>query len=210
MIYNVGINDVSGDSKLDSDGYYIYVKWKSMIKRCYSVEYQKIHHSYIGTTVCNEWLTYSNFKDWYLNNYIDGYVLDKDLISGDLHVYSPVTCSFVPQELNCSILESNSAKTKLPLGVSYQQKTKNMINERSKPYDSYIKMYGKLYRLGSYECPELAHKEWQIAKKKYLEELIDRYKNSVKMEVIEGIQKRIDILHNDIVNNGVTITINKI
>ena len=40
--------------------------------------------AYKDATVCDEWLIYSNFKKWFdnpNNGYIEGYGLDKDILS---------------------------------------------------------------------------------------------------------------------------------
>lgn len=41
-----------------------YVKWHAMLNRCYNARYHKNKPTYIGCYVCEEWLTFSNFKAW--------------------------------------------------------------------------------------------------------------------------------------------------
>lgn len=84
-----------------------YYIWKAMIDRCYN----KNNKSYCtygakGVTVCEEWLNGYKFKEWYDENYIEGYEIDKDL-SG-LNEYSPAGCRFVSKKEN--ILESISRR----------------------------------------------------------------------------------------------------
>ena len=38
-----------------------YAVWDSMLKRCYSEKYLERYPSYIGTSVCSEWLSASAF-----------------------------------------------------------------------------------------------------------------------------------------------------
>lgn len=77
-----------------------YVAWNNMITRCYDLEYQKTHTSYIGCSVCEEWHNFQNFALWHEKNYIDGYHLDKDIIAKGNRVYSPQTCMFVSRKDN--------------------------------------------------------------------------------------------------------------
>ena len=80
-----------------------------MIYRVYCESQLKHHPSYRNCTVCERWLTYSNFlEDIHLiPNYdqwlvSDDYELDKDLLQkGVKHkIYSLNTCVFIPRSLN--------------------------------------------------------------------------------------------------------------
>lgn len=207
MIYGVGIYDgLKGKANNKNK---MYQLWSSMLKRCYSEKFLENHPSYIETLVCDEWKYYSKFEEWAKEHYIDNYQLDKDLISGDRKIYSPDTCSFVPKELNTCILESNS-NTEYPIGVYYQQKAKNRPNELLNPYRARIVKYGIVHNLGYYKTPEEAHKEWQIAKISYFNELIYFYTGKVHKKVLDGLQRRIVMLQNDIDNERITKTVNKV
>ena len=39
-----------------------YAAWKSMLERCYSKKFLESNQSYIGTSVCSEWLYATEFK----------------------------------------------------------------------------------------------------------------------------------------------------
>lgn len=211
MIYGFGINDVYGDSINGSENKKIYQTWYDMIKRCYSKSYQEKHSSYKGVIISDEWRKYSKFKEWYINNYITGYQLDKDIIGGAQKIYSPKTCAFVPTEINYSILDGETRlNSPYPFGVSHIKKAKNALNERKKPYQSCIYINKNKKFLGYHETSEDAHLQWQKEKVKYFEELVAKYHKDVKIEVIDGLKKRIDILKSDIANNRITETINKI
>lgn len=58
LIYGVGIND----SEYKTQGVGVqtcpfYVKWKDMLRRCYSEEMLNKRPTYRGTIVCSEWHT---------------------------------------------------------------------------------------------------------------------------------------------------------
>ena len=90
--------------------------WNSMITRCYSSLYQSTGYAYIGCTVDKRWHNYSVFADWYDENHIEGYQLDKDLILIGNKVYSEETCVFAPRALNLLFATSRNRRG-LPLGV---------------------------------------------------------------------------------------------
>lgn len=73
--------------------------WMSMIDRCYSGK----NKAYEDVYVCDEWHNFINFAKWYDDNYIDGWSLDKDLLSGYSKLYSPNTCCFLPSKINAAI-----------------------------------------------------------------------------------------------------------
>ncbi len=77
-----------------------YQRWVSMIKRCYSEKTQERQPTYKGCTVCDEWLTFSNFKVWMEKQDWRGKQLDKDVIMSGNKVYSPDYCSFITQKEN--------------------------------------------------------------------------------------------------------------
>ncbi|MDH7629243.1 hypothetical protein QHE53_21315, partial [Aeromonas salmonicida] len=70
---------------------------------CY---YNRNTTKYNPSTVCDEWLQFSNFLVWWKDNYIEDFELDKDFKSlvlfGNPHhkLYSPETCQFIPKWMN--------------------------------------------------------------------------------------------------------------
>ena len=115
-----------------------YKRWHCMLERCYSEKYQEKYPTYKGCTVCDEWLTFSNFKKWMELQAWEGRTLDKDFLIEGNKIYSPTTCVFLPQKLNKFINTRAKVRGQYPLGVRYSEKHKCMINERSKPYMSQI------------------------------------------------------------------------
>ena len=85
-----------------------YKTWIGMLERCYSEKCHKKFPSYIDCTVCKEWLNYQNFAAWFDGHYINGFELDKDIISDGNKVYCPEFCKFVSKKDN--IIKA-SAKT---------------------------------------------------------------------------------------------------
>lgn len=99
----VGVNDTPRGTTRKYKS--IYTRWRGILSRCYNPS-DSSYNSYgaKGVYVCEEWLTFSVFLKWCLENYIDGYHIDKD-IKGlvDVHgykYYSPKTCMFVEAHSN--------------------------------------------------------------------------------------------------------------
>ena len=77
LVYGIGVNDLGYKTQVKEEltkngGKRIwksvfrckyYVVWKSMLARCYSEKYLESYPSYIGTSVCSEWLSATAFKN---------------------------------------------------------------------------------------------------------------------------------------------------
>lgn len=101
-----------------------YHIWRNMIRRCYDPRFQEKSRTYIGVTVCDDWLNYQNFKSWYFSRFeangMDSsnnpFHIDKDYTKGN-KVYSPDACILIPRELNQVIVSRKSYRGDLPIGV---------------------------------------------------------------------------------------------
>lgn len=101
-VYSVGYIGEFPPIKNPKNGKVLYELWRGMLRRCYyMVDYNK-NSSYKNTTVCEEWLNFSNFHKWAIDNYFEGSVLDKDTFQLNLEnkIYSPETCIFLPKKVN--------------------------------------------------------------------------------------------------------------
>lgn len=205
MICGFGIYDGEKGHAYNHNIFYKF--WSSMIERCYSESMLKRNPTYRGTVVCEEWRYFSNFLIWAEENYIEGYNLDKDIISGDKKLYSPETCCFVPRVINSCILDKIT-QNEFPIGVSYMKKDKNGY-ERPKPFRASMSIYGKQTHLSTFSTPEEAHLCWQINKMNYLTDLTEKF-SFLDIKILNGLHRRITILKDDIKNNCITKTINKV
>lgn len=129
-IYGVGINDYA--KKIWVGGKHIksYNVWIDMLRRCFDVKFQNSYPTYIGCSVCDEWHSFKNFKEWFDKNYrwdLDDIgiklELDKDLLSGESKVYSPDTCVFLPNKVNTFLINKQSNNTSGYTGVSWHKNT---------------------------------------------------------------------------------------
>jgi len=100
-----------------------YDRWRGMLYRCYSPKTQARQPTYQGCSICDEWLTFSNFKKWMQMQDWEGKHLDKDIIQPDNKVYSPETCAFVDRATNNLLLDAGKARGPYPQGVTLERKT---------------------------------------------------------------------------------------
>ncbi len=98
----------------------IYECWASMLKRCYSKASLRREPQYMGCEVCEEWLNYQVFAQWYVEHYPDTnekWQLDKDILIKNNKIYSPATCCFVPQRLNALLTLRRNHRGNYAIGV---------------------------------------------------------------------------------------------
>lgn len=97
-----------------------YKTWQSMIVRCYSEVFHEQQPTYKECTVCNEWLTFSNFKRWMSSQDWIGNQLDKDLKVYGNKIYSPDTCLFISRDVNMFLADRKLRKKEGHVGVYYE------------------------------------------------------------------------------------------
>ena len=128
--------------------------WKGMLSRCYSKKRQLTQPTYVGCSVDKYWHRYSQFADWWRDNHVEGWQLDKDLLVPWNKVYSPDTCTFVPHWLNSFLLDCGSRKGCFPTGVYFDKK-----NLKFKAHYHNL-LSGKTEHIGRYVTVEEAAKAW--------------------------------------------------
>ena len=173
LVHGVGINDLPrGSCSVMVDGKQIvhpfYNKWASMLFRCYDTKYHQKQPTYAGCTVCEEWKTLSNFKEWFDQQPLErhSWQLDKDLLFPSNKIYSPETCILVPQWLNSFVVERGNDRGEYLIGC-YWNKQANKF--RAKINDG----HGKKTHLGYFTDELSAHLAWKSAKLQMVHDMKD-------------------------------------
>ena len=158
-----------------------YTAWKNMLQRCYSKKYLESRPSYIGTSVCSEWLYATAFKKWMEQQDWQGKCLDKDIIVPRSKLYSPETCAFVLKATNSFVIARDASRGEYPIGVH--------LYKRTGKYQAYCEnpFTGKQEHLGYFSTPEGAHEAWR-KRKHELAQLIAATESD--MRVVEALRKR--------------------
>lgn len=162
LVYGVGINDAD----YNTINCKIVGTWKNMLRRGYSEEFKAKNSTYKNVSVCDEWLRFSNFREWYDINYKEGLELDKDILISGNNLYSPETCVFIPGWLNSCLLITTKRTRVAPIGVRIR---------KGGYYTGAITINNVDVYLGAYKTPNEAHRSWQEAKANYIQDIVNRY-----------------------------------
>lgn len=155
-----------------------YSVWRDMLRRCYTDNIK----CYNECTVCEDWLIYDTFRDWFIPRYKEGWELDKDWIGGNNKVYSPQTCFVLPKELNLLIVNKRGKNNGLPVGVYY--------DKRPKRYYPVLCVNGRnVIREGGFETPEEAFAIYKKYKESHIRAVVDKYKDQLEPEVYNMLIK---------------------
>ena len=161
-----------------------YATWTHMLERCYSEKFLERKPSYIGTSVCSEWLYASEFKKWMEQQDWDGKSLDKDIIAPRSKLYSPETCAFVLPATNSFVIASDASRGDYPIGVSLFKRTGKYRAQCGNPFS------GKTEYLGCFSTPEEAHEAWR-KRKHELAQLVAA--TEADPRVVEALKKAVFI-----------------
>jgi len=135
LIYGIGINDADYMVSADINGKRVicrlYDTWHGMMRRCFSNKLHNKRPTYKGCSVCDEWLTFSNFRSWMMAQDWNNKHLDKDIINPGNKIYSPKNCVFVSTHVNALLTDHRSARGDFLQGVSYCKTSKMFKSEIS-------------------------------------------------------------------------------
>lgn len=152
-----------------------YGIWRNMICRCTDGHSSRIKEpTYESCTICDEWLIFSRFKEWFDQNSLwcakePRIDLDKDILYKANKLYSPQTCVVVPHSINMLFVKNNKSRGELPVGVSYDRTRKK--------YKATIGKYDRHVYLGRYDTPEEAFQAYKKAKEQHIKDVADEYKS---------------------------------
>lgn len=198
LVYGVGVNDADYVvQRWGTTGYVdgkrkrklvwvcpFYKTWQDMLARCLSKKFKVKYPTYKNVTCCDEWLTFSNFKSWMVQQDWVGKQLDKDIIVPDNKVYNPKTCAFVSGIANNFITARNASRGAWPLGVCWHKNDKKYHAGCCNPFTK------KQEHLGSFITPEEAHEAWR-KRKHALAQLVAELETDPR--VAEALKKRYSV-----------------
>jgi hypothetical protein len=161
----------------------IYGIWYQMIGRCYMelAKRSNRNRTYMDCVVCDEWLDFQVFAEWYEENHIQGFHLEKDIISPGNKVYGPEFCGFVPPEINTCLTHTGRINRSydLPTGVSFCPATGD--------YQVTISEQGRSIGLGRFSDIDAARSCYLSRKKSWLVSLANKYKEQLTERMYNAI-----------------------
>ena len=159
LVRGVGLNDADYIIKHKTKGRQLdcpaYHAWRLMLCRAHNEKFHAKHETYKDVLVCDEWLIFSNFRKWFIYNHVDGYQLDKDLLSEkSVKIYSPETCIYVPAWINTFITDSKASRGKYKIGTYWRKDKNKFAAECRHP----MKHGGKF--IGYFDSEDDAYEAW--------------------------------------------------
>ncbi|MGL4756197.1 MAG: hypothetical protein ACRCXB_27920 [Aeromonadaceae bacterium] len=155
LIHGFGVNDSDYATQSLSNGVKCvcpaYAAWKAMIHRVYSKRSLAVNPCYEGVVVCEEWRSFMSFRDWWLENHVTGWHLDKDIV-GRGNIYSPDDCIFIPPWINTLMSDVASKRGDYLIGVT---KVGNRYRANCRHPFNKIKRH-----IGYFETEIEAHERW--------------------------------------------------
>lgn len=171
LVFGAGTNDADYTLSATVDGKRVfcpfYKRWCEMLKRCYSKSHQSKFQTYIGCAVCDEWLTFSNFKKWMEQQDWRGKELDKDLLFVGNKLYSPETCVFVNSATNSFTIDCAASRGRYMLGVSFSSDRGKFMARCCDPFKKINE------HLGRFPDELSAHLAWKKRKHEHALRLAD-------------------------------------
>jgi hypothetical protein len=195
LVHGVGVNDLGYRTQVyeyvtENGGKRIrkhvfrckyYEAWTNMLQRCYSKKSLERNPSYIGTSVCSEWLSATAFKKWMEQQDWQDKSLDKDIIVPKSKLYSPETCAFVLKATNSFVIASDASRGDYPIGVHLVKRTGKYHAQCGNPFSE------EREHLGYFSTPEEAHEAWRKRKHDLAQLVAARESDS---RVVEALKKR--------------------
>lgn len=168
----------------------VHTCWYNMLMRCYDNRIILKQPTYKNVSVCEAWFNFSNFLDFYIDNFpshIENvkFELDKDLLQQGVEnkIYSPNTCVFLPSRIN-TFLQIKRRNSSGFIGVSMDKRDGKWVAQTMN-FDIAKKLW-----LGNFLTKEEASLSYQKARaeqsekaKQYLRNL-----NYLPEDVIELIK----------------------
>ena len=173
LVCGVGVFDAPYAKTRDKLTRKAYRDWNNMLQRCYGKSNFPSKPAYKECVVCEEWYSFLKFREWFDENYIEGYFLDKDIRYVGNKVYSPQTCCYIPPFINTLLLSSRSSRGECPIGVTKRHNGK---------YVAQMRKYGKLQFLGIYLTKDDAFYVYKQAKEEYIKEVAQEYFNKGEID----------------------------
>lgn len=176
-IYGMGyLGDGKYTGWINGDHTAEYEIWAKIIGRCYHEKDKEKYPSYYDISeVCDEWLNYQNFAEWYYKNKYEceGRLhLDKDIKYPGNKLYSPYHCILVPQRINM-LFSNKRNKRGLPNGIQKNKK-------------GFLAKYND-EELGKFSTLEEAYIVYSNAKKNAIITIANEYKNQIPEEVYDAL-----------------------
>ena len=183
-VYGVGI--VGKENVLHCNNTHEYKLWVSMLQRCYSSKFKQARPTYEDCVASENFKYLSYFKDWYnlqIGAHKEGFDLDKDILMGEIKVYSEDVCVLVPKEINSFFVKFKGRKSKgdHPTGVLYDP------NKTDRPFTAMYGGNGGDKHVSYHDNEWSAFIAYKQAKENRAKELAEKWRGQIDDRVYEKL-----------------------
>ena len=182
-VYGVGVLGTKYPSRVNGVKTKEYVLWKGMLQRCYSDASKKKKPTYEGCEVSENFKYYEYFHEWcnkQIGFGVDGFELDKDLLTKGNKVYSESICIFIPSEINLLLVKCEASRGENLIGV-YWCNTKKAFVAQVK------KNKGRSEKLGYFNTELEAFNAYKQAKESFIKEQANNWKSQIDIRAYNAL-----------------------
>lgn len=184
-VFGMGTNDAWYKTEVKINGNRVvcpyYSRWKGLLERCYCPKLHAKRPTYIGCSVVDEWLSFTKFREWMVDqDWLDKH-LDKDLLIQGNKTYSPEACIFVNHRVNTLLLNSLATRGKYKLGVNWQKQCQK--------FTATVTVDKKRKGLGLFDSESEAHEAYKIAKYAIIKEVAIEQAEPLKTALLNYVIK---------------------
>ena len=174
-VYGIGIVGTKYPIMISGRNTKEYELWKSMLRRCYSDGFKKKHPTYKDCEVSENFKSYEYFYEWCNEQVgfgVDGFEIDKDLLTKGNKVYSENVCIFIPAEINLVLVKRTISRGKHLIGVYWSNTSKTFIARVKKNK-------GKSEWLGCFNTEIEAFNAYKQSKESFVKEQANNWKDQI-------------------------------
>lgn len=169
LLYGVGVNDLYLTQTVGKNSP-LYLSWKGMLERCYK---NGGIRGYEDCSVCEQWHKLSNYREFFDENYIEGFAIDKDFLIPGNKVYRPEACIFIPTEINSLLIKCGRDENGKLRGVNYSERLGKYVANVS------FSAIGKRIHIGVYDTEAEAERAYISKKREIIKQIADKYRDKM-------------------------------
>lgn len=162
-----------------------YSDWCGVLERSLSPSWKRRYKTYADVTVCDGWLDFNNFHSWWVDNFVEGWDLDKDVLT-DERVYSPSTSIYLPKGINRFFIDRMAGRGAFLIGASFHKRDVVFESNISNPFTA------KQEYLGRFNDELSAHLAWRRRKLEFasmMKDEMDRIDERIYPRSVEIISR---------------------
>ena len=182
-VYGVGILGAKYPPTISGRNTKEYDLWKSMLRRCYSDDFKNKHPTYEGCEVSENFKYYEHFYEWCHKQVgfgVEGFELDKDLLTKGNKVYSEDSCIFIPVDVNLVLTKRTASRGEYLIGVICSNTNKAFVARVSRNK-------GKQEHLGSFKTEIEAFNAYKDAKEVFIKEQANKWKSQIDIRAYNAL-----------------------